>query len=547
MAIPCKLTVSLAIPSHEAKKVVKEKVAIGPLVSAANEIRFWFRDPRRRVTDMGGGVIELSTEDNRHLMARKVSQRRHTRDSAKRLSAGTAQLGLVEHALCPLDSSVSLRGNLVHTCQHYYTDANRHRKRATVRVGCPEGLSAGDELFLWGLLALTFSQAEPSLEFYATPHYCLRRLDSIDSHAKRGGRQYEQFRQAIRRLAGVYYQNDAFYDPTRAEHREVGFGLLSYSLPLDPKSARGWRILWDPLFFEYCQANSGHFAFDLQTYRRLDCASRRLFLLLKKMFHRRQASVVLDLRHAAVNVMGYSANLSINDLKKKLIRCSKRLVEAKILAPHAEGHGTVPRFEKCCVGQYKVRFSRGAYFDDQQVTKQGETDEECSLAEPLASIGFDERAIRRFTRQFPTGLLAEWVDITLAARERFGEEFFKRSPAAYFTDNVKAAALGQRTPPDWWLDVRKEEQRRVETDTVRALGLFDASDDTDDVRARFRDYLRDAGRRQYEELSADIFRQLRSAGRDATDARRAAHRHAKDHLWRQFNSQKRANLVSRRR
>ena len=486
-----------------------------------------------------------SGRDNSYGMARTVRQGKGLRGSARQLTSGTAQLGLIEHALCPLDSNVSLRENLVHTCEHYYTDANRHRKRATVRVACPEGLSAGDELFLWGLLALTFSQAEPILEFYATPHYCLRRLDCIDSRAKRGGRQYEQFRQAIRRLAGVYYQNDAFYDPIRAEHRQVGFGLLSYSLPLDPMSARGWRILWDPLFFEFCQANNGHFAFDLQTYRRLDLASRRLFLLLKKMFHRRRTSVVLELRHAAVNVMGYSASLSTTDLKKKLSRCTERLVEAKLLARHIEGNGTVPLLEKRGVGQYWVRFSRGAYFDDQQLTMQGPTNDDSSLAEPLASIGFDERAIRRITRQFPGGLLAEWVDITLAARERFGEVFFKRSPAAYFTDNVKAAAVGRRTSPDWWLDVRKEEQRRVETNAVRSLGLFDTSDDTDDARARFRDYLRDGGRRQYEELSADIFRQLRSAGRDAADARRAAHRHARDHLWRQFNSQKRAILDSR--
>ena len=190
------------------------------------------------------------------------------------------------------------------------------------------------------------------------------------------------------------------------------------------------------------------------------------------MFHRRQASVVLDLRHVAVNVMGYSASLSTRDLKKKLIRCSERLVEAKILAPPTEGNGTVPLLEKHGVGQYWVRFSRGAHFDDQRVTMKGQTDDESSLADPLASIGFDERAIRRITRQFPARLLAEWVDITLAARERFGETFFKRSPAAYFTDNVKAAAVGRRTPPDWWLDVRKQELRRAETKAVRTLGLF---------------------------------------------------------------------------
>jgi hypothetical protein len=48
----------------------------------------------------------------------------------------------------------------------------------------------------------------------------------------------------------------------------------------------------------------------------------------------------------------------------------------------------------------------------------------------------------------------------LAAKERFGDAFFKRSPQAYFVDNVKHAAAGTRTPPDWWHELRKAEQRR---------------------------------------------------------------------------------------
>ena len=376
-------------------------------------------------------------------MARTMRQQKGSKDSSRQLTAGTAQLGLIEHALCPLDSSLSLRKNLSYTCEHFYTDANRHRRRATVHVFCPEGLAASDELFLWGLLALTFRQTNPSLELYATPHYCLRQLNCINSGTKRGGRQYDQFRQAIRRLAGVYYRNDAFYDPVRAEHREVGFGLLSYSLPLDPMSARGWRFFWDPLFFEFCQANSGHFAFDLLTYRSLDCASRRLFLLLKKMFYRRRETVALELRHVAVNVMGYSSKLSTKDLKKKVVRCTERLVAERILSADVEGNGKIPLLEKRGVGEYWIRFHRGPYFDREEITMASAREEETSLAEPLAAIGFDDRAIQRMTRQFPTALLAEWVDITLAARERFGETFFKRSPAAYLHGQREGGRCGQ--------------------------------------------------------------------------------------------------------
>ena len=97
---------------------------------------------------------------------------------------------------------------------------------------CPLGLTAHDEFYLWGLLALTFSQPEPESEFHATPHYCLRQLGVIDQHDRRGGRQYRQFSTALERLSAVRYQNQAFYDPVRAEHRRVSFGLFSYSLPL---------------------------------------------------------------------------------------------------------------------------------------------------------------------------------------------------------------------------------------------------------------------------------------------------------------------------
>ena len=78
----------------------------------------------------------------------------------------------------------------------------------------------------------------------------------IDQHARRGGRQYRQFADALERLSGIRYQNHAFYDPLRGEHRRVSFGLLSYSLPLDCESSRAWRIFWDPLFFEILAARA---------------------------------------------------------------------------------------------------------------------------------------------------------------------------------------------------------------------------------------------------------------------------------------------------
>ena len=178
-------------------------------------------------------------------------------------------------------------------------------RKPGVRIACPDGLSPTDEFYLWGLLSLTFSQPKPSPDFYATPYYCLRQLGCIDQkEARTGGKRFALFRNAISRLSAVSYRNDRFYDPVRGEHRQVGFGFLSYSLPVDPGSSRAWRFAWDPIFFEFCSAAAGSLRFDLDVYRTLDPASRRLYLLLKKIFWRCDASPNFELRDLTVNVLG---------------------------------------------------------------------------------------------------------------------------------------------------------------------------------------------------------------------------------------------------
>ncbi|MCA9168167.1 MAG: hypothetical protein KDB23_10885, partial [Planctomycetales bacterium] len=77
-------------------------------------------------------------------------------------------------------------------------------------------------------------------------------------------------------------------------------------------------------------------------------------------------------------------------------------------------------------------------------------------------LGFDLGAAIGLSRRYPTRLLEEWVDITQAARERFGHEFFKKSPMAFFVDSVSKAHKGRRTPPDWWHEVRKQELSQAE-------------------------------------------------------------------------------------
>ena len=226
------------------------------------------------------------------------------------LSNGIGQLSLVEHALCPLACQNGTNAGQIHDSQYLYTDRAGRRRTARVRVICPLGLTPVDEFYLWGLLALTLSQPKPVTEFHATPHYCLRQLGIIDQQTRRGGRQYQQFAKSLERLSAVTYQNDAFYDPLRREHRRVGFGFLSYSLPLVSDSSRAWRIAWDAVFFEVAAAVGGHLRFDLELYRQLDAASRRLFLLVSKLFRRKPGTPPLELGYLGHHVLGFAPTLS---------------------------------------------------------------------------------------------------------------------------------------------------------------------------------------------------------------------------------------------
>ncbi|MEI6172005.1 MAG: hypothetical protein WCQ45_05980, partial [bacterium] len=373
---------------------------------------------------------------------------------------GHAQLSLVEHALCPLDALTSLDGPLVHETHYWFSDVNRHRKRASVRVLCPEGLSPADEFYLWGLLSLTFLQPNPTVDLFATPYYCLRKLGCIDPESKGGGKNYDLFRNAIDRLCAVTYKNDAFFDPIRGEHRQVAFGFLSYSLPLDPKSSRAWRFSWDPIFFEYCSSVRGALLFDFATYRALDEASRRLFLLLKKIFWRSAESPDFDLRELAVHTLGFSPTHETWRLKQKLSRCIQALADARIIALPPGASRPQHLYAKRAKGQYAVRFLRGPHFDEPTPDAMTRELTDSPLCESLTTVGLDRPAIRRILAAYDSRLIAECADMTLAARERFGDEFFTKSAPAYFMDNLKEQAKGGRTIPDWWRTVRAEEERR---------------------------------------------------------------------------------------
>jgi len=442
--------------------------------------------------------------------------------------SGLGQLTLVEHCLCPLDARSALQRNLVHECEYVFHTTKNGRQTGRVRVHCPAGLSPTDEFFLWGMLGVTLAQEQPSFDVHATPHYWLRQLGCI-SEASKGGKSYERFREAVRRLSCVHYENDRFYDPIQGEHRAVSFGLLSYSLPMNPDSSRAWRIVWDPLFFDFLEATGSHLAFDLQTYRDLDLASRRLFLLLKKIFWRRHNSPWFDVRHLAVNVIGFSAELETRTLKAKLKRCAETLIERKIIRL-PEGTSEVGElFQKQSKGEYGVRFWRGSYFNSERDAKAKAWRVDSPLAEPLERIGFDAANIQRILGRHRHADVQLWADVTLAAMEHKGSGFFRRNPEAYFLDNIKHAAKGQRTPPDWFHELRKAEEVRNARAASRNRGPRKGGRAGEATNAHKSGLERVA----FENLLEDVFASFRAAGQSAEAAQQNAERMLQEHSRRQ--------------
>ena len=384
-------------------------------------------------------------------MSPTISQRTHEKKPPGRPEGrptALAQMTFVEHALCPLDPRTSLRPGAVFRTRYYYTDPGRHTRLARVEVSCSRGLLASDEFFLWGLLALTLARGRDAIELVATPHECLRRLGLIDHLTRRGGRQYLRFLSAIGRLSALRYRNDTFFDPVRREHREVRFGILACRPPR-AGIGRRWRFIWDPAFLEAVRSRGGCIRFDLATYASLDPASRRLFLFLVKVFPRRATTPRMSVRHLGEHLLGFSPTLSTSAMKSKLARVVARLASIGVVM------GEKQVFEKRGRGDYSVVLARGPYFAQRELPATAGAGGSTVLG-LLGDLGFDPASARRLVGRHPPRLLRNWIDVTLSARKKFGEGFFRKSPQAYLIDNLKHAALGNRTPPDWWHELRKQ-------------------------------------------------------------------------------------------
>ena len=371
---------------------------------------------------------------------------------------GIAQLSLLETALWPL--SGKFHSNVFESSYSYMTKTGP--VKANVKVLSTQGLQNIDEFVLWGLLGATLSRSNSDATLFATPYWMLRHL-GLDT----GGSQYAMLRESLLRLTAASYQNTGFYNPETKEREYAAFQFLSILLPTVGGAGRVvdndrcWRIEWNPAFFRFCRASGGNLLFDLNLYRSLTPASRRLFLKLKDRFWRAKR-VFLNVDDLTIQGLGFAADRQLKKRKFDLTNCLRELMRHRVIEL---GRGqTDPRelFIKRGKGSYVVVLHEGAYFRrplTERTTRQKNAISDSPLFAPLQQIGVDEPGIRRLLSEFAHGLIVRWVKITDAAMHESPRDFpgFKVSAAAFLIDGVQ----NNRTPPDWWFAHEKEATTRT--------------------------------------------------------------------------------------
>ncbi len=442
---------------------------------------------------------------------------------------GIAQLSLLETALWPLDGG-KLPGNAFETGFTFATSGGR--AKATVTVRAASGLQPIDELILWGLLGATLARKDAEPVLLATPYWMLRHL-GLDT----GGSQYSELKESLVRLALTSYQNTGFYNPQTQEREYVALQFLSLLLPTvggvgeKIDNDRCWRIEWNPAFFRFCKATGGNLLFDLDLYRQLTPAARRLFLKLKDRFWRNKR-VFIGVDDLTINGLGFSALRPLRKRKFDLTNCIRELLDHQVLAL---GRGqTDPKelFLKRGKGSYVVVFYEGEYFRrpaSERCQRQKNVITDDPLYEPLQRIGVDQPGIRRLLKTHSRNLIQRWVGIADAAMHEHPRGFggFKVSPAAFLIDGIRH----NRTLPDWmYAHEKRQQQKQWESDhTASAPDELQLRQHYQQEKAAaFEAFLKsEEGRQKYEQTYATLLafykvtepHRSHEAAREATLAR----------------------------
>jgi hypothetical protein len=343
--------------------------------------------------------------------------------------------------------------------------------------------------------------ADPVL--MATPYWLLGHLGLAT-----GGTQYAELRESLLRLAVTSYHNTGFYNPQTQQREHVAFQFLSILLPTVGGLGRivdinrAWKIEWNPAFFRFCKSSGGTLLFDLDLYRKLTPASRRLLLKLKDRFWR-EKRVFLNVDDLTVNGLGFSADRPLYKRKFDLLNCFRELLTHEVIELGKGQADAKDLFLKRAKGSYVVLLHEGQYFRQARVArlvgpKNAISDD--PLYEPLRKIGVDEAGIRRLLKSHGRGLIQRWIRITEAAMHEKPRGFsgFKASPAAYLIDSVQE----NRTPPDWFHAHEKRQEQiqwQRDHDSTGDTGELQKTYDQERQRA-FDEFLASVeGRAKYDE------------------------------------------------
>jgi hypothetical protein len=420
---------------------------------------------------------------------------RAKREAPASLTSGRSQLSIVEHAWFPLDPSI--RGEAFrHRASFPIYRPGKRVLTAEVEVDCPRGMKPYDEFVFHGLLSLALAEPNPSPVYYATTNFVLTRLG-----LNNGGVGYNQLHEAMSHLESATYRCENFFHPIQAEVvKYISFGFVKRCIPLENEAERGWKFVFDTQFFEFARHAYGSLRFPFDLYAQFDPAARRLFLFLRKLFHRQSQTYPLDLDRLSDGILGYDPTYKSWHKKDKVVAAASQLLASDVIALPPATTSLRDAFRKVGKGKYTMVFHRGCLGQG-----DGSRDRlrESSQYNMLRSLKLSERALREVVDTCPSDLLNEWIQITLAAKER---GLIRTTPAAYFLDNIRQAQAGKRTPPDWWRELQRAEDRRqweqagavlrshlAEQATARGLAVptFQEYMRTEAARAAFHRVVRD--------------------------------------------------------
>jgi hypothetical protein len=212
--------------------------------------------------------------------------------------------------------------------------------------------------------------------------------------------------------------------------------------------------------------------------------------------------------------------------------CASDYVIIPLEAADWGAQGSVQVFVRQGKGRYFIRFHRGPHMTNTPLNATS-SPADSPLWELLHTIGLDDATIVRILKTYDSKLVADCADMTLAAKERLGESFFTKSPQAYFIDNLREQATGKRTPPDWWRELRKEEERRRwQADRndrdAHADRAFETAFDT---------YLKTEAREAFDRVMNRIFQNLKTDGQPESEARTNAEYLTRTHLIGRFRAE----------